>query len=214
MMKPKFKHNFLFFFLSLFTFSFSAQAQDSLALKQHQFKAGIKAIGLGASYERRLRKSTTFYLEVAIDRLEGTVGYYTFETVDPAKSDYQYSDGYYFYKTDLIFKETNAWVPNLSSEFRKYYNINKRIANKKKTQNNSFDYVGIGARYYFNAKTNIEEVKQPAILAAYATWGIQKVVGKAFSFEFNLGPGIQRSFEQNTTELYVNGNLKFDLVIK
>ena len=59
---------------SLSVFS-KAQTQDSL-LKKHQFKAGIKLVGVGATYERRLNKSLTLYSEASVNLAETTVFYY------------------------------------------------------------------------------------------------------------------------------------------
>ncbi len=204
---------FLFLLLSV-TASFNAKAQDSL-LKVNQFKAGLKLLGLGASYERKVSKSATLYTEASLNHTRGSIFQYSYAYVDPAKSSYDYYDGSGYVKTTLEDKETRAWSPVISTEFRQYYNIKNRTSKHKKTLNNAFDFVGLGAFYQFDAKTNLEGINQGSYLAGYLTWGIQKSVSKFLSFEFNLGPGVRKIIGYNKqAEFYLNGNLKFDLVIR
>ncbi|WP_207426702.1 hypothetical protein [Pedobacter sp. SYSU D00535] len=216
MKKPLLYHVLIapFLFILFSALSSTAQTQDSL-LKAHQFKAGLKLLGAGASYERKLSASATVYIESSVNYMAGSALYMRYSYVDPAKSSYDFYDGSGYVKTAFENKNTYSWVPAISSELRHYYNIKKRTARKKNVSNNSFDFVGLGASYMFDAKTNVEGLKHNSFFAGYGTWGIQKSVWDVFSFEFNLGPGIRYTPAlDKSAEFYINANLKFDLVIK
>ncbi|WP_207421793.1 hypothetical protein [Desertivirga brevis] len=191
------------------------KAQDQ-GLKDNQFKAGIKLLGAGASFEKRLYPTATLYSEASLNFVTGSAHYGKFTVVDPSQSEPSnlYYDGNHYYKYSFESKTTRAWMPSLTTEFRQYYNVGKRVAKKRKTHNNAFDFVGVGAGYYFKTKTNIDLLSQSAFMSGYATWGIQKSIAKVLSFEFNLGPGVRHLIERKETELFINGNLKLDLVIK
>jgi len=204
----------LLFLLLFLAASFNVKAQDSI-LKVNQFKAGLKLLGLGASHERKVSKSATLYFEASLNHTRGSIFQYSYAYVDPAKSSYDYYDGSGYVKTTLEDKETRAWSPLISTEFRQYYNIKNRTSKHKKTLNNSFDFVGLGAFYQFDAKTNLEGINQGSYAGGYLTWGIQKSVSKFLSFEFNIGPGVRKLIDYDKQiEFYINGNLKFDLVIR
>jgi hypothetical protein len=186
-----------------------AQTTDSVkrpvdSLKSNQFKAGIKLVGVGASYERKLAKAFTLYSEASVNFTTSSVLYTTYES----DSNYGYTP------SSFDTKEMYAWVPMITTEVRHYYNIKDRMEKRKNTSNNAFNLVSIGAGYVFNSQYSVDEMETGSSMIFYSTWGIQRSIARWLSLEVNVGPGVQKQINEKVIDFYIHANVKLDILLK
>lgn len=86
-----------------------------------------------------------------------------------------------------------GYSPVFYSGIRKYYDFNERQKNKRRTLNNSANYIGLHIGgippikiNYYKTSFNISLIPQ---------WGMQRSLGKKANFEFALGPAIRTNFD-------------------
>ena len=83
--------------------------------------------------------------------------------------------------------------PFISSGVLWMYNYDKRIKNKKDTQNNSANYLGLQTKYSFG--NNNASVYQNKALLTDIHWGLQRNLGSNFTINTNIGFGYLQDFE-------------------
>ena len=84
---------------------------------------------------------------------------------------------------------TDVIAPLVGLEPRWYYNLNKRLANGKRIDGNSGNYISLRANYYFYDDADIEQRNEDYFLLA-PTWGIRRNLGKHFNYEIGGGVGL------------------------
>ncbi len=86
-----------------------------------------------------------------------------------------------------------GYSPVFYTGIRKYYDLNERQKDKKKTLNNSANYIGlqIGAI----PSIEINHYKTSFNMSLVPHWGMQRSLGKKANFEFALGPAIRTNFD-------------------
>ncbi len=103
---------------------------------------------------------------------------------------------YYETQANLITGESHSesyyyLSPTFSSQFRHYYNLNKRAEQGKRVDKNSGNFIAPIVKLYGPALTKSGNVDVPDFMTALgAVWGIQRNYGKSFNFQLDLGPGI------------------------
>ncbi|NML38102.1 hypothetical protein HHL17_12930 [Chitinophaga sp. G-6-1-13] len=148
----------------------TAAQKDSLpdnGLKPLQIKGNLMLPGIGFSLERKLSHRTSLHAEMDL------VGYYY----------YTYSD---YYGGDWGYE----LVPVARLEERFYYNLRKRLARGKSMRNNSGNFFAISGSYFFGTVANRNMGRSQWAFSLQPLWGMQRGVGKHFSFDarFGLGP--------------------------
>lgn len=93
------------------------------------------------------------------------------------QSAYGYSS---FYGSSFIIS------PAFSIEPRYYYNLNKRGRKEKRTNKNSANYLALTSWLIFDPIYSKQATGETFALIA-PNWGIRRVYGKSFLFEFNTG---------------------------
>jgi len=84
-----------------------------------------------------------------------------------------------------------AFTPTISVEPRFYYNFNKRVVKKKKTINNSANYLTITGTYIPGLFTvTNDDVEADAAFNLIPKWGLRRTIGKNFKFDFAVGYGV------------------------
>ncbi|MRG44689.1 hypothetical protein GFS24_06170 [Chitinophaga sp. SYP-B3965] len=132
-------------------------------LKSSQVKANLLFLGASASYEKSISRNISLNFEAGLN--------YGF--VYSYNSTFGGDFGY-------------TLAPNLSAEARHYYNLDKRLRRGKSITNNSGNFLSLALGYTFtpiaydNAYNNPSAVLTPS-------WGMQRGIGKRFSFELLLG---------------------------
>lgn len=168
-----------------------AQKNDSTSyLKPAQFKINALLIGASLSYEQRISRSNTL-------SLEGAARYgFSYQRSSFAGTDFRYS-----------------LSPYIAAEGRHYYHFPQRLAKHKKIMNNSSNFWSLQAGYIFKpiSKTDVTYSDGVFIMPS---WGIQRSVGKCFSFELALGPAIDYNFSTKSYSGGVSAGLKFGYVIR
>ena len=153
----------LFVLVVLSLFSILLKAQDTTTVEPvttvSNHSISIDVLSLTYNYEHSLGKSFT---------VVGRAGF---------QSAYGYSSQFgarYFVS------------PAISIEPRYYYNLNRRADKGKRTYNNSANYLAITSWYLFNPIIAHNTTGSSFALVA-PNWGIRRVYGKSFLFEFNMG---------------------------
>lgn len=147
----------------------AAAQKDSLpdnGLKPLQIKGNLILPGIGMSLERKLSPKTTLHAEID---LMGSY-YYTYSS---------YYGGDWGYEL----------VPAVRLEERFYYNLRKRLARGKSMRNNSGNFLAVSGSYFFGPVAN-RNMRSQWSFSLQPLWGMQRGVGKHFSFDarFGLGP--------------------------
>lgn len=142
-----------------------AISQDGLkpSLKSSQVKANLLLIGASANYEKSISRRTSLNFEASLN-----YGFF-----------YAYSDF-----AGESFGYTLA--PMLSVEGRHYYNLDKRVSKGKSIANNSGNFLSVELGYSFTPIAYDNMYNNPAV-AITPSWGMQRGIGKRFSFELLLG---------------------------
>lgn len=126
-------------------------------LQENLYK--IKIIAPGFAYEKSISKNTSIALETSV--LAGL-------NLRDSESNYFFS-------------------PYLESQFRYYYNLQKRISKNKSTAGNSGSYFAIETSYYFKP-INTREFK--SVYDGFnvgGVWGFQKTYKSGINLGSNLG---------------------------
>ncbi|EIA08327.1 hypothetical protein [Flavobacterium frigoris] len=97
--------------------------------------------------------------------------------------------------------------PVITIEPRYYYNLEKRNANGRKTNNNSGNYLSIKTSYHpdwfvINLSDNYTKT---ADLAIIPTWGIKRQIASHFSYEAAVGLGYRIVYLKDN---YQSGNIQ------
>lgn len=132
-------------------------------LRSSQFKANLTFLGASASYEKSISKRNTLNFEAGLN-----YGFF-----------YAYSDA-------LGDNFGYTLAPNLSVEGRHYYNLDKRLRKGKSITNNSGNFLSLALGYTFTPIAYNNAYNNPSAVIT-PSWGMQRGVGKRFSFEMLLG---------------------------
>ncbi|HTE02428.1 MAG TPA: hypothetical protein VK668_24230 [Mucilaginibacter sp.] len=158
----------------LFIISVNARAQDTTSyLKAGQLKANLNYLGGSLSYEAKISQSNTLYFDAGIGL--GVTYQSTFYT-NTGTTYYQY-----------------AWRTALAAEFRHYYHFKYRSDNGKDIANNSSNFFALHSNYIFKPLSSSGNADHSSVVSLMPAWGIQRTIGKNFSFELELG--LQASYE-------------------
>lgn len=178
-------------FLMAAAFSISslfAQLNENPSVEKRQFVYHLLA---GASYELGLNNTSTI-------RFSG-----------PLQFNMWYESKIYGYPYESAVHETqfvSYLRPSITTEFRNYYNLEKRAAKGKRVTNNSGNYIGTLVNLFGPAIAKTDNLIVPNVAAsAGVVWGIQRNYGKRFNFGLSLGPGI--GFSDNEIEFAFMGGL-------
>lgn len=107
-------------------------------------------------------------------------------------------------------------TPAITLEPRWYYNINKRNAKNKKS-NNSANFVTLGIDYHPNwfVISNHDNIFVPNQVAIIPKWGIRRNIGNS-NFNYEAGIGIGRRFylDQNFSDTTADLHLRIGYTFK
>ncbi|WP_264523409.1 hypothetical protein [Flavobacterium sp. N502536] len=107
-------------------------------------------------------------------------------------------------------------TPAITLEPRWYYNINKRNAKNKKS-NNSANFVTLGIDYHPNwfVISNYDNVFVPNQVAIIPKWGIRRNIGNS-NFNYEAGIGIGRRFylDKNFSDTAADLHLRIGYTFK
>lgn len=96
------------------------------------------------------------------------------------------------------YSSNNGWQllvsPLIRSQFRHYYNFDRRNSDNRKTTGNSGNYISICTSYYFKS-FNVEAFNVNDGFNLGGTWGLQRTYKS--SFNINLNAGLGYNFSQN-----------------
>lgn len=146
--------------LNLIIFS-SLYSQDSPKVKKNQFK--INVLLPGVAYEHGFSNKNTLYSELSFG-----IGY--------RNNDF-YGSAWSFY-------------PNITEQFRHYYNLEKRTSKGKVTAHNSGGFVALHANYNFRPITSNDAYYSTETSFTIApVWGFQRTYKGNFNLGLNLGAG-------------------------
>jgi hypothetical protein len=150
-----------FFLLFLFAPFFTIIAQDSPTVEKNLFKINILLPGV--VYEHGFKAKNTLYSELSFG-----IGY--------RNNDY-YGSGWSFY-------------PNITEQFRHYYNLEKRASKGKVTAHNSGGFIALHANYNFRPiSSNDSYSSTETSFTIAAVWGFQRTYKGNFNLGLNMGPG-------------------------
>lgn len=113
----------------------------------------------------------------------------------------------FLYESNMYGSELHTYLrPVIQTEFRYYYNLDKRAAKGKRTTNNSGNFIAPVVNLFGPAIAKSENVTVANFASVLGTvWGIQRNYGKKFNFQLSIGPGIGLS--EDEIEFVPMGNL-------
>lgn len=91
--------------------------------------------------------------------------------------------------------------PALLTQFRYYYNGEKRAAKGKRTAMNSMNYIAPSMEFLYSkfpVGTTVEENNRRPVYNAGLVWGLQRNYDNRFSVDFAIGPGYRFSTSEAT----------------
>lgn len=166
------------------------QHEESM-LKSSQLKANLVFLGASASYETRISPKNTLNFEASLN--------------------YGLA---YSYSSSMGENFGYTLGPGISAEARHYYNLAKRVRLGKSTLNNSGNFLSLQLGYQF-APIDYNNIYANPFLSLTPAWGMQRRVGRRFSFEGVFGFSVQ--YETNSSLEVWNATpsiqLKFGYVI-
>jgi hypothetical protein len=173
-----------FLLIALITINNLFSQEESLV---KQFKTDFNFLGIGLSYEIPLSEKWT------VDLSSGVGGGYRIESGFAAE-----------------------WILNsplagyLKSEFKYYYNREKREKKGKKNINNSGNYFAFQTKYN-SRRFSLSETELPLenALLSEIHWGIQSSLGENWLFNFHLGIGYARNLDFSNSSIYPAVGIKF-----
>jgi len=157
------KKYFVFLVLILNGNSITAQ---SVSLKENLFKINI--ISPGFSFERKVsnNKSINFDANLSIG--------FAMQNDDESN-------------TNSNFKVLAS--PFLRSQYRYYYNLQRRINKSKSINNNSGSFIALNGSYYFNPINSQDYISNYDGLTLGGVWGFQKTYKSNLNISSNIGLG-------------------------
>jgi len=109
-------------------------------------------------------------------------------------------------------------APSISVEPRWYYNIGKRAAKGKHTENNSANFVALAADFYpnlFLLGNPPGYLYVPNQISFIPKWGIRRAIAKSnFNYELGFGIGYQKVLEDPDYMLTSTENVAVDIHIR
>ncbi|MFN7099187.1 MAG: hypothetical protein ACK4M4_02280 [Flavobacterium sp.] len=135
-------------------------AQNLNSVAKSQFKINVLLPGL--VYEYGLSSKNTLYAEI--------------------------SSGYGY--TSNMFGSTWSFYPYVDTQFRHYYNLEKRLAKNKTIAHNTGSFLAVSGKYNFqsiNTSQNFLPANSSFTLAP--TWGFQRTYNKKFNLDLSAGIG-------------------------
>jgi hypothetical protein len=178
----------IFIVLILCGLTFITKGQEaSVEKNSYGIQSGI--LGVWIHNETRLTNEISLRSEIGFD---GNIYY-----------------NYYYGLSDYI-----TILPVITVEPRWYYNLEKRLAKSKNTENNSGNFISMKISYnpdWFyisNYDRNFTIVNEVCLIPK---WGIRRVYGKHFSFETGIGIGYRYIFDKSAGYYENNGDFEVDL---
>jgi len=158
------------FLFSILISSF-VQAQDNPSVEKNQFK--IDFLNPGLTFEHGLTKKSTLFSEVGLGL------------------SYQYSSNY---------GSTFVASPFIQTEYRYYYNFERRMRKERDVSHNSGNFFGLNAGYTFEPITNNEQnfISNTNLAGIY---GYQRTNKSGFNYGLKFGVGYSIS-EANDDAFY------------
>ncbi len=99
-------------------------------------------------------------------------------------------------------------LPTVYTGLRHYYNFERRVKKGKATINNSAGYVGAEATLYIGSERDFLNGYQ---LSLAPQWGFQTRLGRKFTFDLSLAPGIATDGEDTT--FYFGGRIGASFIL-
>ncbi|HLR01107.1 MAG TPA: hypothetical protein VK102_12120, partial [Sphingobacterium sp.] len=142
--------------------SLHAQSYEkpSNLLKRSQLKGNIDILGANISYEKRIGNGLTAYFDGGL-----TYGFII--------------NGGLLYEGKQVGYEL---APIVSASLRKYYNLIKRMNKGRNIKNNAANFISLKVGYRFTPIAS-KYMYASSVFAVEPSWGIQRNIGKHFSFE-------------------------------
>ncbi len=182
-------YKFCFFLLSQFLFyqinSFS-QNLGNLDFKSTQIKANVNVLGIGMGIENRLSKLNTFNSEINLN----------FSAVYNSSSKFAY-----------------ALYPGVTTEFRQYYNLYRRVKAGKNTLNNSGNFFGITTGVLFKPLIQ-KDLDIQNLFILNPAWGIQRSLSNRINFEGRLGWSFKYGLSSKNWDNTPNIRVGFGYILK
>lgn len=138
----------------------------------------------------------------------------------------RHMDGLFTLKSEiglpLVYVQTSfdgnsyyAFTPSIKMEPRYYYNFNRRVALGKPTKYNASNYLALSVTYIPGLFTisNHPRLEATKRLNLIGKWGIKRIVGQRFNFEFAIGMGAGRLFSSDKVELLAGIDLRFGYIL-
>jgi hypothetical protein len=155
---------------------------------QKQFKTDFNFLGIGLSYEIPISEKWT------VDLSSGVGGGYRVG-----------NDG-----LTVVLPFNSSVAAYLKSEFKYYYNREKRERKGKNNFNNSGNYIAFQTKY--NSKRfSLSKNKIPLenTLLNEIHWGVQRSLGGNWLFNFHTGLGYARGLDFSNGAIYPTLGIKF-----
>lgn len=178
---------YLFFILQLLLFHINLFSQnDNLILKSTQIKANVNVLGIGVSMENRLSKSNTLNSEINLN----------FSAIYNSSQKFAY-----------------ALYPGVTTEFRQYYNLNKRAKTGKNTLNNSGNFLGLTTGFLFEPLIR-KDIDIQNLFVFNPAWGIQRSLSNKINFEGRLGWNFKYGLSSKNWDNTPNIRIGFGYILK
>jgi hypothetical protein len=106
-----------------------------------------------------------------------------------------------------------GWSPALSTEYRFYYNYQRRMEKKKDIRNNAVNYAGylllysfkpVGVKDYLTANTRI--------FITGPVWGFNRALGEKILFNLTLGPVYEKEIDNNADQITGYFDLRWSFI--
>ncbi len=181
------------FAISILLFSIQVNAQvstetDKKPSTQDVFR--INLINPGVEYEMSVGKKSTISIGTGLQLLGG----------------WNSSDGSWY-----------KIYPFIDTQYKYFYNFNKRVLKGKTTENNSGNFVSMRLLSFSNpimgTDVEIDQALDRFMFLLGPTWGIQRKYGKNFHLLFDVGPSFyfDNKGEVGVSYFTLQLNIGFDL---
>ena len=181
------------FAISILLFSIQINAQVSTETNKEPSTQDVFRINLinpGVEYEMSVGKNSTFSIGTGLQVFAGS------NSVDGS-----------WYKI----------YPFIDTQYKYFYNFNRRVLKGKTTENNSGDFVSMRLLSFSNpiigTGVDINQAFDRFMFFLGPTWGIQRKYGKSFHLLFDVGPSLYFDNKGKTGISYftLQLNVGFDL---
>jgi hypothetical protein len=109
-------------------------------------------------------------------------------------------------------------APEITFEPRWYYNIQKRVLNKKDTSNNSANFFTLKTSFRFSLFeiSGFDDDRKSAenSFTIIPKWGIRRNINKSFNYELGAGIGYIHFINQKYFKTYDNNGIAIDLHVR